>query len=156
MKPQIKEQVDKLLRSAKLKRTVPRRMILEVLLRAKRPITQEEIAKKLGKNRFDKVTIYRTLESFVKAGLVHKAFLQERAQHYELADKCTESQCHPHFTCSSCGSTFCMTGLFVPMVRLVRHRSPHVRSPSMAKKTYKGFKIEHQQVSLAGLCPECK
>jgi Fur family ferric uptake transcriptional regulator len=147
MKPQIKEQVDKLLRSAKLKRTVPRKMILEVLLRAKRPITQDQIAKRLGKKRFDKVTIYRTLDSFVKAGLVHKAFLQERAQYYELADKCTESQCHPHFTCSSCGQTFCMTGLFVPMVRL--------SSPSMAKKTYRGFKIEHQQVSLAGLCPEC-
>ena len=139
MKPQIKEQVDKLLRSAKLKRTVPRRMILEVLLSANRPITQDDIAAKTGANGPDKVTIYRILEILIDADLVHKVYLSERAQHFELADNCTESQCHPHFTCSSCGQTFCMTDLSLPLAK-----SPH-----------RGFKIEHQQVRLEGLCPEC-
>jgi Fur family ferric uptake transcriptional regulator len=101
-------------------------------------MTQEEIATKLGDGP-DKVTIYRTLKTFLEAGIVHRAYLQERSWHYELGDKCTERQCHPHFTCSSCGETFCMTELSVPM----------------ARSQFKGFKIEHQQVRLEGLCPEC-
>ena len=87
----------------------------------------------------NKVTIYRTLESLVKVGLVHRAFMQERAWHFELANHCSETQCHPHFTCSSCGTTHCLTGFSVPMAR----------SP------YKGFVIHHQQVRLEGLCPAC-
>jgi Fur family ferric uptake transcriptional regulator len=140
MKPQIKEQVDKLLRSAKLKRTGPRRTVLSALVGAKRPITQEEIAAKKGANGPDKVTIYRILEILIDAGLVHKVYLSQRAQHYELADNCTERQCHPHFTCISCGETFCMTEMALPM----------------AKSPYKGFRIAHQQVRLEGLCPVCK
>jgi Fur family ferric uptake transcriptional regulator len=87
----------------------------------------------------NKVTIYRTLESLVKVGLVHRAFMQERAWHFELADHCSETQCHPHFTCSSCGTTHCLTEFSVPM----------------APSSYKGFIIQHQQVRLEGLCPAC-
>jgi Fur family ferric uptake transcriptional regulator len=132
--------LQKKLKSVKLNRTNCRLAILKVLTNARRPLPQDQIAKRLGRKSFDKVTIYRTLESFTNAGLAHKAFLLKRAWHYELADNCTESQCHPHFTCSSCGQTFCMTDLSLPMAR----------SP------YRGFKIKHQQVRLEGLCPECK
>jgi Fur family ferric uptake transcriptional regulator len=113
--------------------------ILKILTAADRPLSQDEIAKRLGKNRFDKVTIYRTLESLFKVGTVHKAFMEERTQHFELAHKCSESQCHPHFTCTSCGGTHCLTEMSLPM----------------AKSPYKGFIIRHQQVRLEGLCPAC-
>jgi Fur family ferric uptake transcriptional regulator len=104
-----------------------------------RPLTQEQIAQRLGKRRRDKVTIYRTLESLFKVGAIHKAFMEERAWHFELANKCNENQCHPHFTCTSCGVTHCLTEMSLPM----------------AKSPYKGFIIHHQQVRLEGLCPEC-
>jgi Fur family ferric uptake transcriptional regulator len=136
----IETKCESLLKGASLRRTGPRMAVLSALLKAKRPITQEEIAAKTGANGPDKVTIYRILEILIDAGLVHKVYLSERAQHFELADNCTESQCHPHFTCSSCGQTFCMTDLSLPLAK-----SPH-----------RGFKIEHQQVRLEGLCPECK
>jgi Fur family transcriptional regulator, ferric uptake regulator len=139
MKTRIKEQVDKLLSSAKMKRTIPRRTILEVLLIAKRPQTADEIMTAVSEGCANKVTVYRTLESLVVSGLVHKAFVGKRSQHFELADKCGEHRCHPHFVCEDCGRTNCLPGLATPIVMGLG----------------KGFVIHRQQVRLAGLCPQC-
>ena len=139
MKSSIKQKIEYLLNCAELRRTGPRAAILAALLGAGKPITAEQIATKIGPDAPDKVTIYRTLESFVKAGLVHKAFLQERTWHFEPAQNCSKTQCHPHFTCTDCGNTHCLPDIILPMAK-----SPH-----------KGFLIHHQQVQLHGLCPAC-
>ncbi len=128
-----------MLKSAGLYCTAGRVAILEVLIKAHRPLSQEQIARLSGKEHFDKVTIYRTLESLLRVGLVHKAMLDTRAQHYELANNCTEHQCHPHFTCTNCGDTHCLMEISLPM----------------AKSPYEGFIIRRQQVRLEGLCPKC-
>lgn len=132
-------QARKILKAARLYCTACRVAVLKVLMKGGRPLTQWEIGQRLGKRRLDKVTIYRTLESLLKVGVVHRAFMSERAQHFELANRCSESQCHPHFTCTSCGVTHCLTEMSLPM----------------AKSPYKGFVIRHQQVRLEGLCPGC-
>jgi Fur family ferric uptake transcriptional regulator len=129
----------KILKVAKLYNTECRTAILDILLKAGNPLNHEQIMKRLGKKCFDKVTIYRTLESFCEAGLVHKAFMQKRAWHFESAQDCSESQCHPHFTCTNCGHTHCLTGTILPTL----------------KSPYKGFIIQRQQVRLEGLCPAC-
>jgi Fur family ferric uptake transcriptional regulator len=139
MKAEIDLQIRKMLKTAKLYCTESRTAILKVLFEADRPLSQDEIAQRLGKKRFDKVTIYRTLESLLKVGLLHRAFIDKRACHYELAHNCTESQCHPHFTCTNCGSTHCLTKISMPMV----------------KSPYKGYVIHRQQVRFEGLCPAC-
>jgi Fur family ferric uptake transcriptional regulator len=113
--------------------------ILGVLIKAGGPLSHDEIAGRLGRRRFNKVTIYRTLSSLVDVGLVHKAFVDKRACYFELADNCTESQCHPHLTCTNCGNTHCLTEISLPMVK-----SPH-----------NGFVIHRQQIRLEGLCPKC-
>jgi len=128
-----------MLKAAKLYCTAGRVMIFKVLMEAGKPLSQDQIAKRSGIEHFDKVTIYRTLESLLGVGLVHKAFMDKRTWHFELARNCTESQCHPHFTCTSCGNTTCLTGVTLPMAK-----SPH-----------KGFVIHRQQVRLEGLCPAC-
>lgn len=128
-----------LLQSARLRRTKSRVSVLEVLIDSKRPLTQDEMGEKLGKNRPNKVTIYRILENLLEAGIIHRAFLQDRSWHFEMADKCSDQQCHPHFTCVKCEQTHCLTDAIVPMA-----------------KSPKGFVIQHQQVQLRGLCPECK
>jgi len=132
-------QARKTLKAAKLYRTGCRIALLKVLLKSDKPLNQEQIAQRLGKKRFDKVTIYRTLESFCEAGLVHKVFMDKRALHFESAQDCSENQCHPHFTCTSCGVTHCLTTMTLPM----------------AKSPPKGFVIRRQQVRLEGLCPAC-
>ena len=132
-------QARKMLKAAKLYCTSGRVAVLKVLIKARKPLNQVLIARRLGKECFDKVTIYRTLKSFLDAGLVHKAFMEKRAWHFELAHNCTESQCHPHFTCICCGNTHCLMGMSLPMAK-----SPH-----------RGFIIHRQQVRLEGLCPAC-
>ena len=139
MKSATRLRIDNLLRSSDLRRTSPRVAILSVLLQAQKPLTQEQISASLAPTIPNKVTIYRTLERFCGAGLVHKAFMQKRAWHYELADRCTEEQCHPHFTCKKCGVISCLAGLSVSIVKGLK----------------KGFVIHRQQVRLEGLCPRC-
>jgi len=140
MKSQIKEKIDKLLNSAKLKRTEPRRTILSVLLTAGKPQTADEIASAIGKGCPNKVTVYRTLESLVEAGLAHRAYVGDKSRYYETADRCSESQCHPHFVCTDCGQTHCLTQVTVPM----------------ATSAPAGFIINRQQVRLEGICPSCR
>ncbi|MFH1716942.1 MAG: transcriptional repressor, partial [Planctomycetota bacterium] len=110
-KSDLDNQACKMLKVAKLYSTQGRVAILKVLIKAGRPLSQDEIARRSGRKHFDKVTIYRTLESLLKIGLVHKAFIDKRAWHFELAHNCSERQCHPHFTCTSCGNTHCLTGV---------------------------------------------
>lgn len=139
MKNNSDKQAREMLKAAKLYCTKHRITILKVLLRTKRPLSQDQIARHCGKKHFDKVTIYRTFESLLKAGLIHKAFVDKRASHFELAHNCTEKQCHPHFTCTSCGNTHCLMDMSLPM----------------AASPYKGFVIKRQKVHLEGLCPMC-
>ena len=138
MTPGIRQEARELLGRSDLRLTGPREAILSVLLEVARPITHEQITAKLAAGAPNKVTIYRVLESFVEAGIVHKAFLAEGAWHFELADNCTEDQCHPHFTCRSCEATHCFTDAALPMTK----------SPT-------GFTVLHQRVQLEGLCPTC-
>ena len=139
MKNNSDKQAREMLKAAKLYCTKHRITILKVLLRTKRPLSQDQIARRCGQKHFDKVTIYRTFESLLKAGLIHKAFVDKRASHFELAHNCTEKQCHPHFTCTSCGNTHCLMDMSLPM----------------AASPYKGFVIKRQKVHLEGLCPMC-
>jgi Fur family ferric uptake transcriptional regulator len=133
------KQAREMLKTARLYSTKGRVAIIKLLMKAGKPLSQEQIARRYGKKRVDKVTIYRTLESLLSVGLVHKVFTDKRAQHFELAHNCTEQQCHPHFTCSSCGDTHCLTDVSLPLAK-----SPH-----------RGFVINRQQVCLEGLCPKC-
>ncbi len=139
MKSKSKERIGKLLDSANLKKTLPRKMVLEVLMNSKKPKTADEIYIEIGNQKPNRVTIYRILESMVEAGIVHRAFIADGSQHFELADKCTKHQCHPHFVCTGCGKTSCL----------------HDASVSLAKNMPEGFIIQRQQIRLEGLCPKC-
>jgi Fur family ferric uptake transcriptional regulator len=139
MKPHIRKKIEDLLKATGLRRTGPRMVVLAVLLEAGKPVTQQEIARLLGWESPNKVTIYRALERLIDAGIVHKAFLRQRSWHFELAGNCSKNQCHPHFTCNKCGQTHCMTELSIPL----------------AKGLKKGFVLHRQQIRLEGLCPSC-
>jgi len=127
-----------MLKNAGLYCTAARVAVIQALAKIKGPVKQDQITRLLHR-RFDRVTVYRTLESLLKADLIHKVFLEERACHYELARYCSKRQCHPHFTCTECGRTHCLMDLAMPL----------------AKSPYKGFVIQRQQIRFEGLCPDC-
>ena len=128
-----------LLNSVNLRQTQPRIEILSALLKASAPVTQEQIAEQIGISAPNKTTIYRTLMNLVDKNLVHKAYLEERTWHFELAHHCGEHQCHPHFTCSSCQQTRCLPEVSMPLVQLP-----------------KGYVMERQQVRIEGVCCDCR
>jgi Fur family transcriptional regulator, ferric uptake regulator len=130
---------DELLRGAGLYSTRARISIMEAMLKAGRPVDMRDLAGRLGDERPDDVTIYRTLESFCKKGLVHRVFGEGRTSRFEPAHNCGEVQCHPHFTCRRCGVTQCLTGVTMPLVTGLR----------------KGYRLLRQQVRLEGICPGC-
>jgi Fur family ferric uptake transcriptional regulator len=139
MRVATKRKCQELLSSVGLRRTRQRTAVLSVLFGARKPRTAEQIAAKLVPAAPNKVTIYRVLECFLEVGLVHKAFLKERAWHFELARNCTQDRCHPHFTCRKCGATKCLIGVSAPLV----------------KGLGKGFILQRQQIRLEGICPSC-
>lgn len=132
------DKAQNLLKDAKLRTTRQRLDILNVLIKAKRPVNQGQIMTSLGDSTPNKVTIYRVLESLMTVGIVHQAYVQNRCAYYELGHNCTAQQCHPHFTCLSCKETQCMKDVHLPMA-----------------KSDNGFVIKHQQVRLEGICPNC-
>ena len=70
-----------MLKAAGLYCTESRILIMRVLSEAGKPLSREKTAKKSGKSHFDKVTIYRTLESLMKARRVlikHTAGMEKK------------------------------------------------------------------------------
>lgn len=127
------------LRSYGLRRTPGRMRVLSVLRSAKRPLAHADILSRLGLPAMDRVSVYRALEAFVKAGLVHQAFVSGRTRVFETADRCRPRQCHPHFSCRTCGGVTCMTDVVFPI----------------AKGLPKGYTVERQKISIEGVCAQC-
>ena len=134
-----KPTAEELLRANGLRPTSTRRRILDVLLRAKKPLSHQAVMDRLGQQPIDRVTVYRTLHRLVETGLVHEAFVNDRTGLYETADRCYVDHCHAHFTCRRCGQTVCLTEAKVPLVTGLR----------------RGFVAQRQKVLIEGLCPRC-
>ena len=134
------KKAEDILKKASLRKTAPRVAVLEVLINSAAAITQEHITERLSDSAPNKVTIYRVLECLMEKDIVHKAYMKDRTAFYELGHNCSNNQCHPHFTCTSCRKTICMKNVRLPM----------------AKIPDPGFDITHQKVELRGTCPDCK
>lgn len=132
--------MSKMLKSAGLRQTDARVGVLSVLSESGEALSQDQIASKLAEIAPNKTTIYRVLESLVRKGVVHKAFTRDRSVYFELAGNCSDRQCHPHFTCTNCEQTTCLTDVDIPLASIGR----------------KGYEIHHQKVEIQGLCPSCR
>jgi len=127
------------LQTAGLKRTRGRVAILAVLLRCRRPLTPQEIYDRMNME-FDRVSIYRSLHTFSQAGLVHRVEAGDRLWRFAVCKhERHRVHCHPHFTCRSCGTVECLTGVALPPLD---NLSP-------------GYRIEEQEVYVRGLCANC-
>lgn len=89
------------LKSSNHRITKSRQHIFEVLKTV--PVRASDIQNELRKKHFpsDLVTIYRTLELFVRLGIVTKTTFSDSIARFELA---SEEKHHHHLICDSCGS----------------------------------------------------
>lgn len=129
-----------ILRERGLKATPARELILATLGAKRVPRTAQDLFDVLGKKHtIDLVTIYRTLASFEKVGIVNRVDLRRDAVAYELA-----GEHHHHIVCTECGTVedFDACGL-ESLIMKVQSRA-------------KGFaQISAHSLELFGVCRTC-
>lgn len=131
------DQAAHILRGANLRVTSCRRSLLALLLQAGTPLAQRELTACLEEKGFNRVTIYRALQTFLEAAIVHRIVTDDRTWRFAITHCGHRGHCHPHFTCRRCGGIKCLDGVSIPAVRAEGHR------------------IDAQAMYLWGLCPDC-
>lgn len=98
-----------------------RKQIYEYFSAITSAVSQSEL-ESVFNNEFDRVTIYRTLNSFLDKGILHRIPDDSGAAKYALCStECADGQHidnHIHFKCSTCGKLFCMYERKIPDVKL--------------------------------------
>jgi len=94
--------VDDILRRNSLSVTESRKKILNLFLSVQGALAHGDIETKAGE-KFDRVTVYRTLQTFVEKGIIHTIPTTDNSVRYALCkDNCTEGHHHDnhvHFIC---------------------------------------------------------
>ncbi len=130
-----------LLNEYNIKPTPMRMLVLEQFLLQSRNLTLTEIEEFLYPS--DRITIYRTLQTFIKHGIAHSIESINGSIYALCSDNCKPEihyDNHPHFFCEACKKITC-TNDFVY----------HIESKSNSIR----YLINKVEISLKGLCPDC-
>ena len=135
-------EVNDILRKNQLSVTDSRKSILDLFLHSNGALAHADIEKQTGE-KFDRVTVYRTLQAFMEKGIIHTIPTSDNSIRYALCkDDCTEGHHHDnhvHFLCNVCGRTTCLDSVTVPEVKLP-----------------KGFRPMDSQMIVSGICGQCQ
>ncbi len=138
----MKEAVTDILKHSQLSITESRLKILELFTKHNKALSHADIEKISSKN-FDRVTVYRTLQTFVDKGIIHSIPTADNSVMYALCkETCTEGHHHDdhvHFICDECGNTYCLDNIDIPKVTIP-----------------KGFSTHQVNVLVNGVCKSCK
>ena len=132
--------MEKILAEHGVKATANRLMIARALADAHRPLTMTELEDML--ETIDKSNVFRTLQVFREAHLVHALEDTGDGVRYEFCHSHAEGHdddLHVHFYCETCHKTFCLEDIPVPTVSIPN-----------------GYTIESASMLLRGICPGCK
>lgn len=137
----MQERIVDLLKKNHLSVTESRKKILHHFLDTNGALAHADIESRSG-TEFDRVTIYRTLQTFVEKGIIHTIPTADNSVRYALCkDECSAGHHHDdhvHFMCDNCGTTYCLDHVTVPKVAL----------PD-------GFKAIQKDLVVSGLCNKC-
>jgi Fur family ferric uptake transcriptional regulator len=121
--------------------TESRKKILDLFLANIGALAHADIEKNTGE-QFDRVTIYRTLQTFVDKGIIHTIPTADNSVLYALCkDECEQGHHHDnhiHFICDTCNITICMDHITIPELKLP-----------------KGFAPKRSDVVVSGICNRC-
>lgn len=133
--------ISEILKSSGLRITDTRQEVLQQFLTVNSAVSQGDIEQNLGEGT-DRVTVYRTLKTFLEKGIIHKILDDAGGVKYAICkEQCQHGQHqhnHLHFKCSVCEETQCLENHFIPDFILPQ-----------------GFKTEEVNVLLQGVCPKC-
>ena len=128
-----------ILQNHKLRITDCRLEIIREFLDKKIALAHSDLEESLA-SQFDRVTIYRTLKTFVDKDVVHKVLDDSGATKYALCSHEEESHNHEHvhFKCENCGETTCLESITLPRIKLPQ-----------------GFKKKEMNLLVQGICIKC-
>jgi Fur family transcriptional regulator, ferric uptake regulator len=137
-----KDHIADLLKLCKLSVTDTRVKILELFMESNGALEHSSFEKLAG-HAFDRVTVYRTLQTFLDKGLIHSIPTTDTSIRYALCKSdCTEhnhQDHHIHFRCENCGTTICLDETIVPDIQLPQ-----------------GYAMKNIDVVVSGVCKDCK
>ena len=138
----MKNEIAEILKRNELSITESRTKILELFKQANSALAHADIEKKTNEH-FDRVTIYRTLQTFVEKGIIHTIPTSDNSVLYALCkDDCTEGHHHDnhvHFICEKCSTTYCLDHVIIPDLNLPE-----------------GFLPKQSDLVISGICNKCK
>ena len=131
-----------ILKQSGLSVTESRKKILDLFLASGGALAHADIEKNTSA-AFDRVTVYRTLQTFVEKGIIHQIPTIDNSILYALCKhNCEQGHHHDdhvHFICSICDNTICLDEVTVPEVKL---------PPNFTK--------QQSAMVVTGVCEDCK
>ncbi len=135
-------EVSDILKQNRLSVTDSRTKILSFFLQHSGALSHADIEKNAHAS-FDRVTVYRTLQTFVEKGIIHLIPTTDNSIKYALCkNDCAPGHHHDnhvHFICDECSKTICLDDVDIPVIKLP-----------------KGFKPQHSEMVVTGICGQCK
>ena len=123
-----------------ISRTKFRTNLLNLFFDSNKSLSVDEIMD-FFENSINKVTVYRSLNSFEDKGLIHKVPDSNNHKRYSLCNEKLNinSHNHGHFICYSCSQTFCLDS---------------IKSPDLT--TLKDYDVKELKLIIEGYCKECR
>lgn len=130
----------KILRDNKLKVTPLREAVLKQLIHSEKGLSHQDLNRLLQVS-FDRSSLFRTLNTFEKKGILHKIMDEEGVAKFAFTqpEETAHSSDHAHFYCYRCKNIFCLDY----SVNLARISVPE------------GFQKQGIEMQVRGLCVQC-
>lgn len=134
------EQLELILKEKEINPTAMRLLVLDYFLKQSSAISLSDLESDFDYS--DRTTLFRTLKTFEKKGLLHSINDGNVTVYALCLDNCSEefhADSHIHFCCNRCKKVFCL---------------PKVKAPVLEMPL--GFKMEKLDIIAHGVCNECK
>ena len=116
------------------KLTKPRKLVLLVLFKNRKPLSLSEIHKLCP--QIDFASVYRTVSLFVEIGILQEILLGDKKPKYELE---TDESHHHHIKCIDCGNIMKLDFCIVDQIEEISN-----------------FEITNHTMEFLGVCPKCQ
>lgn len=130
-----------ILKQKRLRVTPFRKKVLNIFLQNKHAISVNDIEEVLGEH--DRITLYRTIKSFTKKGIIHEIVMPGDIRKLALCEPVCDGGIghhehnHVHFKCKECDEVYCL---------------PLDDFPSIS---IKNFTVDSVELQASGTCDKC-
>jgi len=125
-----------ILKQNRLMPTGGRKEILAILQGSTHGLSHADIEKNLS-SPLDRITVYRTLQSFIKKNLIHAVTDQDSKVTRYLYSSTNLPEQHAHFKCRLCKTLVCLD------------------TPTKAMELPDGYHAEFYSLVIEGFCDRC-